>query len=168
MVSRLNETTMTVYLWHMVPVVLVAVVAYPAGVIPQPGVGSWQWWALRSAWIAGLLVILVPLIAAVRGLERPLDRIPPAHPAAARRWAPSIWLLAGVCAAVVSLIKITMEGFAPGGRLSPAILAVFAAGVGLTVLSSYPPPTRARAEMPPGEVLARRKDPPGWHGGAPG
>jgi hypothetical protein len=36
LVTRLNSTVMTVYLWHMVPAVIVAVALYPTAVMPQP------------------------------------------------------------------------------------------------------------------------------------
>ena len=39
-VARLNETAMTVYLWHFVPVIVVAAAFYPTGVMPQPAVAT--------------------------------------------------------------------------------------------------------------------------------
>lgn len=39
LVTRLNGTVMTVYLWHMVPTVIVAVALYPTAVMPQPAKG---------------------------------------------------------------------------------------------------------------------------------
>src|ERR1019366_6244669 len=44
LVTRLNSCVMTVYLWHMVPAIIVAVALYPTGVMPQPASGSAQWW----------------------------------------------------------------------------------------------------------------------------
>ncbi|BBZ71019.1 hypothetical protein MPRS_21120 [Mycobacterium paraseoulense] len=41
--STANANVMALYLWHMIPVVLVAIVAYPAGLIPQPHEGSAAW-----------------------------------------------------------------------------------------------------------------------------
>jgi hypothetical protein len=43
-VQRLNATTMTVYLWHFVPVIVVAVAFYPVGMMPQPALGTARWW----------------------------------------------------------------------------------------------------------------------------
>jgi fucose 4-O-acetylase-like acetyltransferase len=48
-VERLNNAVMTVYLWHFVPVLVIAVAFYPAGVMPQPAIGSAWWWELRPA-----------------------------------------------------------------------------------------------------------------------
>jgi fucose 4-O-acetylase-like acetyltransferase len=39
LVTRLNRSCLTVYLWHMVPVVIVAVALYPTAVLPQPAIG---------------------------------------------------------------------------------------------------------------------------------
>ncbi|HUD37229.1 MAG TPA: acyltransferase [Streptosporangiaceae bacterium] len=148
LVSRLNETTMTVYLWHMLPVVLVAVIIYPAGLMPQPGVGSWQWWALRPAWIALLGLVLVPLVVLVRRLELALDRtarvgwrgIRRQSAVGGGRWLP--WLVAaGVGADVFALIKITLTGFAPGGTPSLPVLSLFFGGLILVISSGYPVPT---------------------------
>ena len=38
--SMANNNVMALYLWHMVPVVIVAIVAYPAGLLPQPVEGT--------------------------------------------------------------------------------------------------------------------------------
>ncbi len=150
LVSRLNQTTMTVFLWHMAPVVLVAVTLYRAGLVPQPGVGSWQWWALRPAWIAVLGLVLVPLVVAVRWLERPMNRLPSGHPDAAGLWPPVLVGL-GVSVTTYTLIRLTITGFAPGGTLPAAMLAGYVVGLGLTVISGYPP------GRPPGPArLARR------------
>jgi hypothetical protein len=74
-VTRLNATVMTVYLWHMVPALVIAAAFYPAGVLPQPAVGSGQWWELRPAWFALLTLVLVPLVMAVMRAERPMLRL---------------------------------------------------------------------------------------------
>ena len=48
---------MALYLWHMIPVVIVAIIGYPAGLLPQPVEGArssggspgWNGWS-SSAW----------------------------------------------------------------------------------------------------------------------
>ena len=49
--SRANSNVMALYLWHMIPVVIVAIVGYPAGLLPQPveggaagGSPGWSGW----------------------------------------------------------------------------------------------------------------------------
>jgi Acyltransferase family len=76
LVERLNNAVMTVYLWHFVPVIIVAMAFYPTGVMPQPAIGTAQWWELRVAWFALLTVVLVPLVIAVMWAERPMRRLP--------------------------------------------------------------------------------------------
>ena len=39
-IERLNASAMTVYLWHMAPVVLIATAVYPHVTVPQPVIGS--------------------------------------------------------------------------------------------------------------------------------
>jgi hypothetical protein len=42
-IQRLNGTVMTVYLWHLAPVLVIAAAWYPAGMMPQPAIGPAQW-----------------------------------------------------------------------------------------------------------------------------
>ena len=49
LVTRFNRAVMTVYLWHMVPVVIVAAALYASGVMPQPAIGSARWWQTLSS-----------------------------------------------------------------------------------------------------------------------
>jgi len=113
-VQRLNATTMTVYLWHFAPVIVVTVALYPAGVMPQPAIGTARWWELRPAWFALLTVVLVPLVAAVLRAERPMSRlhagIGPPGP-----WSP-VLLLAGLAASMFGLTRLATAGSAPGGQ----------------------------------------------------
>jgi fucose 4-O-acetylase-like acetyltransferase len=147
-VTRLNTTTMTVYLWHMVPVIIVAVACYPTGVLPQPAVGSATWWALRPAWFALLAAVLVPLVAAVMWAERPLRRLP-AGVGPARPWSPAV-LGAGLLAAMAGLARLAIFGFAPAGNLPLLALALCASGLLLILLSGRPPPAGT-----PAAVIAR-------------
>jgi fucose 4-O-acetylase-like acetyltransferase len=142
LVTRLNTMVMTVYLWHMVPVVIVALSFYPTGVMPQPAIGTGQWWALRLAWFALLTLVLVPLVLFVTWAERPLLRLPagvgPAGP-----WSP--WLLVlGLAAAMIGLTRLAIDGFAPGGQPSALVLAAFAIGLICVFLTGRVPPTQER------------------------
>jgi Acyltransferase family len=136
-VRRLNATTMTVYLWHFVPVIVIAVAFYPTGVMPQPAVGTAQWWELRPAWWALLTVVLVPLVMAVMWAERPMRRLPagigPYGP-----WSP-VLLVAGLAASMFGLARLAIAGFAPGGHLPGLALAACAAGLAATLLTGRAP-----------------------------
>jgi fucose 4-O-acetylase-like acetyltransferase len=147
LVSSLNSATMTVYLWHMAPVVLVAIAVYPDGLMPQPPLGSPEWWVLRLVWLAVLGAVLVPLTMAVMWLERPIARIPRGRMVQGA-WRPA-GLLAGIAAAAVGLARIAIAGFAPGGTLALGALAALGAGLVLTLLAGYPPDRPPRRHPPP-------------------
>ena len=144
-VQRLNATTMTVYLWHFVPPVIVAVVCYPTGLLPQPAVGTGEWWLLRLAWFALLTVVLIPLVLAVEWAQRPLARRPAAV-GTEGPWAPAL-LLAGLIAVGVCLTRLAIAGLDPGGRAPIPVLAGFAAGLIAIFCTGRPP----RQEDPAGE-----------------
>jgi len=140
-VRRLNGTVMTVYLWHFVPPIVVAVACYPTGLMPQPAVGTAQWWELRPVWFALLTALLVPLVMAVMWAERPMRRLPtgvgPPGP-----WSP-VLLLAGIAAAAVGLARLAIGGFAPGGQLPALVLAICAFGLIATLCTGRPRATGA-------------------------
>jgi fucose 4-O-acetylase-like acetyltransferase len=141
-VTRLNEATMTVYLWHFVPVIVVAVAFYPTRVMPQPAIGTAEWWELRVAWFSMLTVVLVPLVIAVMRAERPMIRLPvgigPPRP-----WSP-VLLLAGLAASMFGLARLAIAGFAPVGQLPALALAACAAGVAATLFTGHAPAAGVR------------------------
>ena len=126
-VRRLNATVVTLYLWQFVPVIIVAAACYPAGLLPQPAIGSAEWWALRPVWWALLTVLLAALTALVTRAERPLLKLPEAV-GSPGPWSPAI-LLGGLAAAMLGLTRLAIAGLAPGGHLPLLALAAFAAGL---------------------------------------
>jgi len=149
-VSRLNAAVMTVYLWHFVPVIIIAAAFYPTGVMPQRAIGSAQWWELRPAWFALLTVVLVPLVMAVMRAERPMRHLPagigPPGP-----WSP-VLLLAGLAASMFGLAQLAIAGFAPGGHLPALALAACAVGLAATLLTGRAPPAGAKRQATDGRL----------------
>jgi fucose 4-O-acetylase-like acetyltransferase len=143
-VSRLNSSVMTVYLWHMTPVIVIAVAFYPAGIMPQPAIGTAEWWLTRLAWLALLVVVLVPLVMAITWAERPMLRLP-AGLGPSGWWSP-VLLLLGTATAMAGLARLAIAGFAPGGHLPTLVLAAYAAGLIGTLLTGRAPPERARPQ----------------------
>jgi hypothetical protein len=143
---------MTVYLWHMVPAIIVAVALYPTAVMPQPAIGSAQWWQTRPIWLAALALILVPLVLAVMRAERPMLRLP-AGIGSPGRWSGPL-LLAGIAAAMFGLARLAIAGFAPGGAVPALALAAFACGVAC-VLFSGRPPDGGHEKLPGGQIASR-------------
>jgi len=136
-VRRLNAAVMTVYLWHFVPVIVIAVAFFPTGVMPQPAVGTAQWWELRPAWFALLTVVLVPLVMVVMWAERPMLRLP-AGLGPSRPWSP-VLLVLGLAASMAGLARLAIAGFAPDGHLPVLVLAACATGLAATLFTGRAP-----------------------------
>jgi len=132
--SVANSNVMALYLWHMIPVVIVAIVGYPAGLLPQPTEGTADWWLARLEWVVILsLVTGVEMVllwwgrrlfaAPLRMLDIPL----------AQRWADPV-MLVGTAMAAYGLAFVAAAGFAPDGRYPWVTALVFAAGALLVAL----------------------------------
>lgn len=123
-----NNNIMALYLWHMIPVVIVAIVGYPAGLLPQPPEGSAAWWLARLEWVAILGVVMAVEIALLWWARRlfaaplPLVGVP-----LSERWAEPV-MFAGAAMAAYALAVVAAAGFAPDGRFPWMISVVFAAG----------------------------------------
>ena len=140
-VRRLNATVMTVYLWHFVPVIVIAVAFFPTRLMPQPAIGTAEWWELRPAWFALLTLVLIPLVLILDWAQRPMLRLPaglgPAGP-----WSPAL-LLVGLTASMVGLARLAIAGFAPGGHPPLLVLAACVVGIAATLSTGRVPPAAA-------------------------
>jgi len=134
LVRPLGGASMTLYLWHMLPVLIVAGAFYLTDLAPEPAYGSGSWWALRVPWLAVLTVVLVGVVGALRPLERGLaqayERTRP-DDLARRPWA--LWL--GLAASVGALIWFAGHGFAYDGRFPVLPALGLAVGVGLVMVT---------------------------------
>ena len=135
LVTWLNPKVMTIYLWHMAPVVIVAVALYPTGLMPQASIGSAHWWLLRLAWFAALTLVLVPIVTAVTWAQQPL-RLLPSGLGRVGPWSPALLVL-GLAAAMTALTKLAISGFAPGGSVPWPVLAALAGGMLLALMSGH-------------------------------
>ncbi len=135
LVTWLNSKVMTIYLWHMAPVAIVAAALYPTGLMPQAPIGSAHWWVVRLAWFAVLTGLLVLLVAVVTWAERPLSLLPSGlgRPGP---WSPAL-LVFGIATAMGALTRLAIAGFAPGGSLPWPVLAALAVGMLLALLSGH-------------------------------
>ena len=139
--ARANSNVMALYLWHMIPVVIVAIVGYPAGLLPQPEEGTGQWWLARLEWVVILSVVtaveLVLLWWGRRFFAAPL----PVFGTFKGRSAEPI-MLAGAVLAAYGLAFVAAEGFAPDGHFPWLTASIFAVGVLLVTLcpAVYRPP----------------------------
>jgi hypothetical protein len=89
-----NGMAMTVFLWHLTALVMVAAVTLPTGWMPQPATGSAAWWAWRPVWLALLAVAVVPLVAVFARVE--LRRLTPPAPSTVRAALAALLVAAGM------------------------------------------------------------------------
>ncbi|WP_416982243.1 acyltransferase family protein [Streptomyces sp. T028] len=133
-VRGLGAASMTLYLWHMLPVLVVAAAFYLTGLAPEPGYGSAAWWALRVPWLVVLGVVLAGVLRALRPLERWLGgwgaRV---RPDAGLRGAAAWRMWAGIGVSVWALTYFAGHGFAYGGRFPLAAAVGLGAGAGLVL-----------------------------------
>jgi surface polysaccharide O-acyltransferase-like enzyme len=143
--SRANANVMALYLWHMIPVVIVAITAYPAGLLPQPDEGGAGWWLVRLEWVAVLSVVTVAELALLWWGRRFFAAPLPGVDVPKGRWAEPV-MLAGALMASYGLAFLAAEGFAPDGHFPWLTAVIFAVGVLLVALRSR---ARVRVEAIP-------------------
>jgi surface polysaccharide O-acyltransferase-like enzyme len=123
-----NNNVMALYLWHMLPVIVVTVIAYPAGLLPQPPLGSGAWWLARLEWEVVLAVVTAALLCLLfwqrRLFAAPMPTVAAGVPA---RTAETL-LWGGTAACALALSLLSANGFAPGGRFPVTAVALFATG----------------------------------------
>ncbi|MER5600722.1 acyltransferase [Streptomyces sp. NPDC002265] len=166
-VRPLGAVGMTLYLWHMLPVLVAAAAFYLTGIAPQPAIGSVAWWGWRVPWLLVLGVVLVGVVWALRPLDRGLDRGqaalrarattsyggPYGSPAGGPGGSPgdgsdggsrgAAWLLwPGLGAAVAALGYFAGHGFAYDGRFPVLPALGLAAGVALVTAAGRAEPHR--------------------------
>jgi len=139
-IEACNTEVMTVYLWQMLPVVLGGVLLYPTRWMPQPTVGSAEWWFLRPAWMAALALLLAPLVVMSRRIRRPARPGSGAVERAPRGFPPLLWAASGLTS--FALARFAIAGFAPDGRPPVEAVVAYTAGVLLVTV----------------DVLLRRRD----------
>jgi hypothetical protein len=110
-----NLIVMAAFLWHVVPVVILATILWVADLgLPQP-VGSASWMAFRFPWIVMLAIIQIPILFLAARFERPPDFLENLS-ASVQHSAASLTLgLVGVGAATAGLALLAREGFWAGG-----------------------------------------------------
>lgn len=126
-----NRVVMTLYLWHMVPPVLAALLLYPSGIMPQPPVESAAWLLLRVPWIAVLTLLLVGLVAGFGRFERSRPPVTRGRPSSLA----SIMAGSGIGAASIGLLLFTVEGFHGLGPLGKPLIAMVAYASGILLLA---------------------------------
>jgi fucose 4-O-acetylase-like acetyltransferase len=140
LIERANTMTMPVYLWHMVPVVIVAVVAYPNHWFAQPSIGSRAWWVQRVPWVALLILVLAVVLTLVVLAAQLLRAVHPRHPESSptESIGRTAMMALGVATCVATLGRLAVWGFAPDGSLDTVTVGCFAVGLLLAFAAGYP------------------------------
>ncbi|WKX12537.1 acyltransferase [Streptomyces sp. NL15-2K] len=144
-VRPVGGASMTLYLWHMVPVLVVAAAFYLTGLAPEPRFGSVAWWGMRVPWLLVLGVVLAGVVWALRPVERGLAVVHEAvvHEAVGheRRMRPGVglppaWALwLGLASGTGALSRFAVQGFAPEGRFPVLPALGLAVGLASVLLS---------------------------------
>ncbi|WNG85562.1 acyltransferase [Mycobacterium sp. ITM-2016-00317] len=123
-----NDNVMALYLWHMLPVIVVTLVGYPTGLLPQPELGSGAWWLARLQWELVLAVVTAALLCLLFWQRRFFAAPIPTFAVPLPPRVGEAFLYAGTGACALALSLLSSGGFAPGGRLPLAAAGLFAAG----------------------------------------
>lgn len=110
-VTRIHAVVLTMFLWHVTAISVAGGVWHSVG-LPEPEIGSLQWWALRPLW---LLMAVIPLAALLLVFGR-IERHPEGKPgglSAGRAAAAGF----GVFAVAIGVLGFGETGFLP---LAPA------------------------------------------------
>ena len=144
-----GSVAMTLYLWHMTAMVAGIGIAYGLDLLPATAFDA-AWWATRPVWVLALTVLLVPLVMAFRGWERPRRA-----PALATRPATVLLCGIGVLGVCAGLALLILRGLhvaeAPLGVPVTSVAALLGGLAALGVL-----PTAGRTARPGAAAPTRR------------
>jgi peptidoglycan/LPS O-acetylase OafA/YrhL len=152
-----NNNVMALYLWHMIPVVVVAIVAYPAGLLPQPTEGTGQWWLARLEWVVVLsIAVAIELVLLWWGRRVFAAPLPMLGVPLSDRWTEPVMLI-GAAMAAFGLSFLAADGFAPDGHFGWMIALIFAIG---TLLVALRPTRVSRRSVDPAPTTGATPAPP--------
>ncbi|MGH3636050.1 MAG: hypothetical protein ACRDTS_18555, partial [Mycobacterium sp.] len=143
-VSAANNNAMALYLWHMIPVIIVALVGYRTGLLPQPIEETAQWCLARLEWVVILGAVTALELALLwwqrRFFAAPLPTLRVPLP---DRWA-ELLMLVGAAMVAYSLWFFA-KGFEPAGSFPGMTALIFAVGL---VLVAFRPAQISRRSVP--------------------
>jgi len=152
-----NNNVMALYLWHMIPVVIVALVAYPAGLLPQPPEGTGAWWLARLEWVVVLsIAVTIELVLLWWGRRVFAAPLPMLGVPLSDRWTEPVMLI-GAAMAAFGLSFLAADGFAPDGHFGWMIALIFAIG---TLLVALRPTRVSRRSVDPAPTTGATPAPP--------
>jgi hypothetical protein len=143
-VGGIGRYTMTVFLWHMTAILLVAALAWSTGNWPEaPDIDASRW-AVSPLWMGLIVLVLATLVFLFRRVEDWPTR-EALHPSRRRT-------LAGIVLCLVGITWISLNGLHPEGipfRITLGMVALLFAGM---VALDAVPPFLAWEKRPKGEA----------------
>lgn len=137
-VATTGNRMMTIFLWHMTVMVLIAWVVYATGVWPARTEIDGAWWLLRLPWLALLSIGLLAVVAVVGPLERPDSPEPIGEPS----WFDRFRVAAGVALSAQGLTLLVTDGlYSLGGLSGIAWMPLVMVGFGFLALDVVRFPT---------------------------
>jgi hypothetical protein len=133
-VVAINSVVLTIFLWHVTAVILVAGALDRLGLLPQAQVGTASWWLWRGPWLVLLSVVLAGIVLLLGRFEWRATRRKPTRPGTAgpgrNRWVTAPLAVVGYGAVICGLLinsTIPRETPEPLG-LPPAALVAYLLG----------------------------------------
>ena len=139
LVALAGSRIMTVFLWHLTALVLLAAPLALVGAIPAAEPLSGAWWALRPVWILGCAAVLAVLVALLGRLEG-APRHAPATPPGPVGLTVGAWLAAGTIGLLAAQGVHDPQG--PLGLAALPLVGLLAALAALGVLEPDRPSPR--------------------------
>ena len=130
---------MGLYLWHMVPVIVVSLIAYPTGMLPEPAAGSATWWWWRPVWVAVLSAVTAAELALIAWRGKIFTRALPTVAVRLRASWSAPMLLAAFVLVVVPLWHFAADGFAADGKFPTLMALLYVLGASLVIVVPQEP-----------------------------
>jgi peptidoglycan/LPS O-acetylase OafA/YrhL len=125
-----GSITLTVYLWHMTALILVAALTYMTGLWPYTSEINASWWKLRPVWLSLCALILAILVFVFGRYERAVPRPRPAP----------VRTLIGLIATLAGLTWLVQRGlYAPESSWQLSLVGIGILFGGLAALGALRP-----------------------------
>ena len=131
--DAINRNSMTIYLWH-VPIVVIVALSMLGASLPMPAPLSVDWWETRPLFLLLVAVALIPVVLVIAHLEKRRLALAPTR-------MPAILAALKVILAVAGVATILVVGFTP--------VWSWAIGLGLLGIAVWIGPPKVRALRPP-------------------
>ena len=113
-VSLGGQRLMTVYLWHMTALVVVALAVVPTEIWPLPARPDTTWWLWRIPWVVLLAAVLALLVALFGRLEQSST----SPPRVGDRWWYGPMVLVATGLVVFAIARLMLDGLYDGGGVA--------------------------------------------------